>query len=90
VAALSGHECAQVPNGAGYCDNLVRVISPTDNNVIKVGGVIVATLNKGQVHEFRLQDSAVIEGSSAVLVARYLKGQTVTSPAISDPSVGSA
>ncbi|WP_290870217.1 hypothetical protein [Aquabacterium sp.] len=115
IAVLSGHQCANVPIGTGYCDtlveqmpsidrlskryvvsettntgsagNLVRVISPTDGNQIKVGGVVVATLNAGQVHEFTLQDAAVIEGSAPVMVAQYLKGQDATFPDVSDPSM---
>lgn len=107
VAVFGGHECAQVPVGTAYCDNLleqmiptnklsttyaltasqgaalastasdlVRVIATADNTQVKVNGVVVATLNAGDVHEFSLANNtgAKVEASAPVMVAQYLKG----------------
>jgi hypothetical protein len=56
--------------------DLVRVIATADNTTVKVDGVVVATLNAGDVHEFSLAagTGASIEASEAVMVAQYLKG----------------
>lgn len=107
VAVFGGHECAQVPVGTAFCDNLleqmiptnklsttyaltasqgaalastasdlVRVIATADNTQVKVNGVVVATLNAGDVHEFSLANNtgAKVEASAPVMVAQYLKG----------------
>jgi hypothetical protein len=56
--------------------DLVRVIATVDGTEVKVGGVVVATLNAGEVYEFSLADGtgATVEASSPVMVAQYLKG----------------
>ena len=56
--------------------DLVRVIATADNTTVKVDGVVVATLNSGEVHEFSLtaNSGAKVEASEAVMVAQYLKG----------------
>ena len=117
VAVFGGHECAQVPVGVSYCDNLieqmistdrlsnsyaltasrgaevalaqsdlVRVIATADNTEVKLNGVVVATLNAGDYHEFSLAagSGASLEASEAVMVAQYLKsGQgSLTDPAM--------
>jgi hypothetical protein len=107
VAVFGGHECAQVPVGTAFCDNLVeqmistdklsksyllaaskgaevaparsdlvRVIATADNTEVKIDGVVVATLNTGDVHEFSLPEKsgARVDASQPVMVAQYLKG----------------
>ncbi len=61
---------------ASTTSDLVRVIATADNTEIKVGGVVVATKNKGEYHEFSLSSltGTTVEASSAVMVAQYLKG----------------
>ncbi len=56
--------------------DLVRVIASVDGTEVKVNGIVVATLNKGQFHEFSVAANAgaKIEGSEPVMVAQYLKG----------------
>lgn len=56
--------------------DLVRVVATQNATVVKVGGVVVATLAAGAVHEFSLaRDSGVlVEASAPVLVAQYLMG----------------
>jgi hypothetical protein len=69
--------------------DLVRVIATADNTQVMVGGVMVATLNKGQYYEFSLtaNTGTTIEATAAVMVAQYLKGQNYgtgpTDPAMS-------
>lgn len=56
--------------------DLVRIIATQDNTEVKVNGLVVATLNKGQFHEFSLteQTGVQVEASAAVAVAQYLVG----------------
>jgi hypothetical protein len=56
--------------------DLVRVIATADGTEVKVGGVVVATLNAGEVYEFSLGNGtgANVEASNPVMVAQYLKG----------------
>lgn len=56
--------------------DLVRVIATADNTEVKVNGVVVATINKGQFHEFSLTEAtgAQVEASAPVAVAQYLVG----------------
>lgn len=56
--------------------DLVRVIATEDNTQVKVNGVVVATLNRGQFHEFSLMETtgAQVEASAPVAVAQYLVG----------------
>jgi hypothetical protein len=67
--------------------DLVRVIATADNTEVKVDGVVVATLNKGEFHQFNLAETtgARVEASAPVAVAQYLVGGqgTQTDPAYS-------
>lgn len=67
--------------------DLVRIVATADNTVIKRDGVVVATINKGQVYEFSLaaNGGTKIEASEVVAVAQYLKGGqgNQTDPAMS-------
>lgn len=56
--------------------DLVRIIATEDNTEVKVNGAVVATLNRGQFHEFSLAESsgAQVEASAPVAVAQYLVG----------------
>ncbi len=62
---------------ASTASDLVRVVATQANTVVKVDGVVVATLvAAGDVHEFSLAASsgATVDASAPVLVAQYLKG----------------
>ncbi len=61
---------------ASQSSDLVRVIATVNGTEVRVDGVVVATLNKGQFHEFSLGQGtgARVEASQAVSVAQYLKG----------------
>lgn len=69
--------------------DLVRVIATADNTQVKVDGVVVATLSKGNFYEFSLNEKAgaAIETSEAALVAQYLKGQGGGSGSGTDPAM---
>jgi len=56
--------------------DLVRVIATADNTTVKVNGAVVATLNRGDHHEFSLTEAtgAQVEASAPVAVAQYLVG----------------
>jgi hypothetical protein len=56
--------------------DLVRVIATADNTEVKIDGVVVATLNTGDVHEFSLPEKSGVrvDASLPVMVAQYLKG----------------
>lgn len=56
--------------------DIVRVIATADNTEVKVNGVVVATIDKGEFHEFSLAEAtgAQVEASSPVAVAQYLVG----------------
>jgi len=56
--------------------DLVRVIATADSTEVKVDGVVVATLNTGDVHEFSLPQGsgARVDASQPVMVAQYLTG----------------
>jgi hypothetical protein len=66
--------------------DLVRVIATADNTEVKLNGIVVATINAGDFHEFSLaaNSGASVEASEAVMVAQYLKGGvgTLTDPAM--------
>ena len=70
---LAASQAAGVADGSR---DLVRVIASVDATQVSVNGVVVATLNKGQVHEFSLlaNTGAKVEGSEPVMVAQYLRG----------------
>ncbi len=70
---LAASQAAGVADGSR---DLVRVIASVDGTQVSVNGVVVATLNKGQVHEFSLlaNTGAKVEGSEPVMVAQYLRG----------------
>lgn len=72
---------------AAGASDLVRVIATADNTQVKVDGIVVATLNKGDTHEFSLNATtgSMVEASEAVLIAQYLKGGqgNQTDPAMS-------
>jgi len=83
--ALTASQAAAV---AGSASDLVRVIATVDNTQVKVGGIVVATLNKGDFHEFSLSSNTgtTVEASEAVMVAQYLKG-TGNGPGPTDPAM---
>jgi len=68
--------------------DIVRVIATVDNTQVTVNGVVVATINKGQFHEFQVAQNtgASIEGSSPIMVAQYLTG-TGNSGGATDPAM---
>ncbi len=63
------------PSGLG--NNLIRVVAGEDATDITIDGVVVATLDAGQFHEFTLSENAeIINSSKPTLVAQYLQGAT--------------
>ena len=76
---LSSEYLLTASDGASLATNgsdLVRVIATADNTQVTVDGVVVATLNAGEVHQFLLPagDGAEVEASAPVMVAQYLTG----------------
>ena len=74
--------------GGAVGSDLMRVIATADNTEVKVDGVVVATLDAGEFHEFSLggNSGAEIEGSEAIMVAQYLLG-TGGSGQLTDPAM---
>lgn len=68
--------------------DIIRVIATVDNTQVKVNGVVVATINKGQFHEFQVATNtgATVEGSDPIMVAQYLTGTGGTGGA-TDPAM---
>lgn len=66
--------------------DLVRVVGTADNTQVKVDGVVVATINRGQAYEFSLAagGGSKVEASEVVAVAQYLKGGQ---GALTDPAM---
>jgi len=66
--------------------DLVRVIATEDGTEVSVDGTVVATIASGDFYQFDLAETsgALIEATSAVKVAQYLKGGngTDTDPAL--------
>lgn len=68
-------------------NDLIRIIATADNTEVRVDGVLVATLNAGQFHQYNLGAGlgSEIETSEVVAVAQYLTGGNgnATDPAYS-------
>lgn len=61
----------------GLGNNLIRVIASEDETEVRVDGELVATLGRGEFHEFTLSEPArSIQTSEPALVAQYLQGAT--------------
>jgi RHS repeat-associated protein len=52
-----------------------RILASQDNTEIRVNGVLVNTLNRGQFHEMFIKTSSLISGSQPIQVAQYSNGQ---------------
>ena len=68
--------------------DIVKIISASDNNEIYKNGALIATLNTGQSHSFKLQGnetSCYLESSGRAAVYLYNKSRDGSS--IGDPSV---
>jgi hypothetical protein len=88
TSKLSDEYLLAASKGANIAGNdLVRVIATQDNTQVRVNGVVVATLNTGDTHEFSLaaNTGAKVEASAPVMVAQYLTGGELldTDPALS-------
>jgi IgGFc binding protein/PEP-CTERM motif len=70
ITASKGAEISQQKS------DLVRVVATVNGTEVKVDGVVVATINAGDFHQFSLAEKsgALIEASQPVSVAQYLKG----------------
>jgi hypothetical protein len=76
---LSTRYLVTASKGAELASNrsdIVRVIATEDNTEVKRDGVVVATLNSGQVYEYLLGAGlgSDIEATKKVVVAQYLTG----------------
>ncbi|HET6512308.1 MAG TPA: IgGFc-binding protein, partial [Candidatus Kapabacteria bacterium] len=56
--------------------DMVRIISATDNNVIEVNGVAIATLNARQYYQFSSGALSHVKTSQPALVVKYMKSMT--------------
>lgn len=75
VDALSKTYLVSQSPRTGAQGDVVRIVATTDNTVVKIDGVVVATLNAGQFYEGRVTGGKRIDASEKVLVAQYLVGQ---------------
>ena len=73
IAFFSGHECADVPVGVGYCDHLVEQLPPT----ITWGRhfFVVSSLGKTAGEQYKIITSSV---TTAVVCYCYTPGGTVS------------
>jgi hypothetical protein len=53
-----------------------RVLASTNNTAVSINGALVATLNRGQIHEQIITGPARITSSEPVLVAQYSNGSS--------------
>jgi hypothetical protein len=77
---------AQTPS-TGTGGNIYRVVAATDGTQVKLDGVVVATLNKGEYYETRLAGGHSINTSNPALVLSYLVGQSAAGNANTDPAM---
>ncbi len=66
--------------------DVVRVVATAANTQVQVNGVLVATLNAGEFHEFNLNSGATITTTEPTLVAQYLRG-TGNTNILTDPAL---
>lgn len=84
---------APMADGSMSGTNVVRVLPAFESTVVTVsppqGGVSGGTLSPGQVLEFDATTPFTVSGTSAILVAQYLRGQYATMPesARGDPAM---
>ncbi|MBV7256772.1 IgGFc-binding protein [Pacificimonas sp. WHA3] len=73
--------------GGAVGEDLVRVIATVDNTQVSVNGVVVATLDAGEVHEFSQSGNSGsrVTATADVAVAQYLIG-TGRSGQLTDPA----
>lgn len=90
-----GKSYVSAPMGDGSTNgvNVVRVLAAFDNTTVTVdppqGGFSGGTLSPGDYLEFDASSPFTVNGSSAILVAQYLRGQYATDPAAArgDPAM---
>ncbi len=76
---------APMADGSFNGTNVVRVLPAFESTTVTVnppqGGVSTGTLSPGQFLEFDATTPFTVTGTSAILVAQYLRGQYATDPA---------
>ncbi|XXF80458.1 Ig-like domain-containing protein [Myxococcaceae bacterium GXIMD 01537] len=79
-----GKSFVTVPLATRLNGDTFRFIASANGTQVSVNGTVVATLNRGQVHQRIISGSAVITSSQPILVAQYSNGTSYDS-VLSDP-----
>jgi hypothetical protein len=69
---------------SGRRTDTFRIVAATDGTQLSINGAVVATLNRGQVHQRTLQGPATLTATQPILVAQYSHGAT-SDGAVADP-----
>ncbi|MCA9191301.1 MAG: hypothetical protein KDB03_06055 [Planctomycetales bacterium] len=71
-----GREFVTVPLATGTTvGDRFRFLAQSDGTEVKIDGIVVATLNRGQFHEQVLTQAAYIQSNGPILVAQYAHSQ---------------
>ncbi len=79
-----GRSFVTVPLASRLNGDTFRFVASVNATQVSVNGAVVATLNRGQVHQRIISGSAVITATQPILVAQYSNGQAYDN-VISDP-----
>ena len=71
-----GKNFATVPLATRLNGDTFRFLAQTNGTTVEVNGTLVATLNRGQVHERQITGRAVIIASQPILVAQFSNGSS--------------
>ena len=75
-ASAWGENFITVPLATRFNGDTFRMLASEDNTNVSVNGVLVATLNAGELHEQIIDGSASITSDNPILVAQYSNGTT--------------
>ena len=71
-----GRNFVSVPLATRLNGDTFRFLAQENGTVVSVNGVVVATLNRGQVHERQIVGRASITATDPILVAQFSNGST--------------
>ena len=71
-----GQSFVTMPLATRLRGDTFRVLAGTDNTSVSINGVVVANLDRGQLHEQLIVGPATITATNPVLVAQYSNGTT--------------
>lgn len=80
-----GNEFYLAPFATRTGGSLLRILAAYDNTQVELNGVLVATLNRGEIREQMLPSRAAIYSSKPVLVAQYATSSDFDGNVQADP-----